>query len=106
MHPILGIADLAQRREAAEATAGGAALFYAFGNVCALAARPTPEALRALGADEAPSVTTTLERGLKVFDWDRVLLPWSALGAGVAGLEGLGPIGIRGPAASWIPEYL
>ena len=106
MHPILDIADLAQRREAAEATAGGAALFYAFGNVCALAARPTPEALRALGADEAPSVTTTLERGLKVFDWDRVLLPWSALVAVVADLQALGPIGIRGPAASWIPEYL
>ena len=33
------IADLAQRREAAEATADGAALFYAFGNFCALAAQ-------------------------------------------------------------------
>ncbi len=40
MQPILDIADLAQRREAAEATAEGAALFYAFGNFCALAARP------------------------------------------------------------------
>ena len=39
MQPILDIADLAQRREAAEATADGAALFYAFGNFCALAAQ-------------------------------------------------------------------
>ena len=40
MQPIRDIADLAQRREAAEATAEGAALFYAFGNFCALAAKP------------------------------------------------------------------
>ena len=43
MQPILDIADLAQRREAAEATAEGAGLFYAFGNFCALAARPDLE---------------------------------------------------------------
>ena len=48
MQPILDIADLAQRREAAEATAAGAALFYAFGNFCALAARPELESLRAM----------------------------------------------------------
>src|SRR3954471_24887316 len=50
MQPILDIADLGHRREAAEATASGAALFYAFGNFCALAARPDLESLGAMNA--------------------------------------------------------
>ena len=68
MQPILDIADLAQRREAAEAAADGAALFYAFGNFCALAARPDLESLRAMNAlkgrprDQVGSVTTTPEK--------------------------------------------
>ena len=69
MQPILDIADLAQRREAAEATADGAALFYAFGNFCALAAKPDLESLQAMNAlkgrplDQVGSVTTTPEQG-------------------------------------------
>src|SRR3954452_21500433 len=112
MQPILNIADLAQRREAAEATAAGAALFYAFGNFCALAARPELESLRAMNAlkgrplDQVGSVTTTPERGKDVFDWDRVMLPWSALVAVMADLHALGPIGFRGPAADSIPDHL
>src|SRR3954464_1488078 len=112
MQPILDIADLGHRREAAEATAAGAALFYAFGNFCALAARPDLESLRAMNAlkgrplDQVGSVTTTPERGKDVFDWDRVMLPWSALVAVMADLHALGPIGFRGPAADWIPEHL
>jgi hypothetical protein len=112
MEPILDIADLPQRREAAEATAEGAALFYAFGNFCALAARPDLESLQAMNRlkgrplDQVGSVTTTPERAKLVFDWDRVQLPWSALVATMADLHALGPIGFRGPAARRIPDHL
>jgi hypothetical protein len=112
MQPILDIADLAQRREAAEATAEGAALFYAFGNFCALAAKPDLTSVRAMNAlkgrplDQVGSVTTTPERVNRMFDWDRVRLPWSALVAVMADLHALGPIGFRGPAVDTIPEHL
>ena len=112
MEPILDIADLAHRREAAEATAEGAALFYAFGNFCALAAKPDLESLRAMNRlkgrplDQVGSVTTTPERGKHVFDWDQVQLPWGALVATMADLHMLGPIGFRGPAAASIPDHL
>jgi tRNA A37 threonylcarbamoyladenosine synthetase subunit TsaC/SUA5/YrdC len=112
MQPILDIADLAQRREAAEATAAGAALFYAFGNFCALAAKPDLDSLHAMNAlkgrprDQVGSVTTTPERAKLVFDWDKVALPWSALTAIMADLHALGPIGFRGPAAAAVPAHL
>jgi hypothetical protein len=112
MHPILDIADLGHRREAAEAAAEGSALFYAFGNSCALAARPDLQSLRAMNAlkgrplDQVGSVTTTPERTSHVFDWDRVTIGWSALVAVMADLHALGPIGFRGPAAASIPDHL
>ena len=112
MQPILDIADLAQRREAAEAAADGDALFYAFGNFCALAARPDLESLEAMNAlkgrpkHQVGSVTTTPEKASRVFDWDAVQLPWSALIATMADLHALGPIGFRGPAAAHIPAHL
>jgi tRNA A37 threonylcarbamoyladenosine synthetase subunit TsaC/SUA5/YrdC len=112
MQPILDIADLAQRREAAEATAAGAALFDAFGNFCALAAKPDLDSLHAMNAlkgrprDQVGSVTTTPERAKLVFDWDKVKLPWSALTAIMAELHELGPIGFRGPAAAAVPAHL
>jgi len=112
MQPILDIADLADRRLAAEATAAGSALFYAFGNFCALAARPDLESLRAMNAlkgrplDQVGSVTTTPEKANRVFDWDAVKLPWSALMGTIADLQALGPIGFRGPAAAHIPAHL
>src|SRR3954454_4524067 len=114
MQPILDIADLAHRREAAEATAGGAALFYAFGNFCALAARPELESLRAMNAlkgrplDQVGSVTTTPERASRVFDWSRVHagLSRQTITAVMGDLHTLGPIGFRGPAAGWVPDHL
>src|SRR3954463_10310835 len=112
MQPILDIADLGDRRLAAEATAAGAALFYAFGNFCALAARPDLESLQAMNTlkgrplDQVGSVTTTPERASRVFDWDQVELPWGALVAVMADLHALGPIGFRGPAAAHIPHHL
>ena len=112
MHPILDIADLGHRREAAEAAAEGSALFYAFGNSCALAARSDLQSLRAMNAlkgrplDQVGSVTTTPERTSHVFDWDRVTIGWSALVAVMADLHALGPSGFRGPAAASIPDHL
>jgi hypothetical protein len=112
MEPIRDIADLAQRREAAEATAEGAALFYAFGNFCALAAKPDLQSLEAMNRlkgrslHQVGSVTTTPERAAKVFDWDQVHVPWSALVAVMGDLNALGPIGFRGPAAAHIPDHL
>ena len=112
MQPILDIADLAHRRLAAEAVAEGNALFYAFGNFCALATKPDLVSLRAMNAlkgrprDQVGSVTTTPERASHVFDWDQVRLPWGALVATMADLHTLGPIGFRGPAAAHIPDHL
>ena len=112
MQPILDIADLGDRRLAAEATAAGAALFYAFGNFCALAARPDLESLRAMNAlkgrptDQVGSITTTPEKASRVFAWDDVHVPWSALVAVMSDLNTLGPIGFRGPAAEHIPDHL
>jgi hypothetical protein len=112
MPPILDIADLAQRREAAEAVADGSALFYAFGNFAALAAKPDLESLQAMNAlkgrpmNQVGSVTTTPEKSARVFDWDQVQLPWSPLVAVMADLQALGPIGFRGPAAKHIPDHL
>jgi tRNA A37 threonylcarbamoyladenosine synthetase subunit TsaC/SUA5/YrdC len=112
MQPILDIADLAQRREAAEAVADGSALFHAFGNFAALAARPDLESLQAMNAlkgrptNQVGSVTTTPEKSTRVFDWDRVQLPWSPVIAVMADLQALGPIGFRGPAAAHIPDHL
>jgi hypothetical protein len=112
MQPILDIADLAQRREAAEAAADGAALFYAFGNFCALAAKPDLASLEAMNRlkgrplGQVGSVTTTPERSTKVFDWDQVMVPWSSLVGVMSDLHALGPIGFRGPSADFIPEHL
>ena len=112
MQPILDIADLAHRREAAEAVADGAGLFYAFGNFCALAAKPDLDTLHAMNAlkgrprDQVGSVTTTPELSNRVFDWDAVQLPWSALMGTMADLHALGPIGFRGPAAAHVPAHL
>ena len=112
MQPIRDIADLAQRREAAEAAAEGAALFYAFGNFCALAAKPDLASLEAMNRlkgrplHQVGSVTTTPEKAMHVFDWERVEVPWSSLVAVMTDLQTLGPIGFRGPAAPHIPAHL
>jgi hypothetical protein len=112
MQPILDIANLADRREAAEAVADGAALFYAFGNFAALAALPDRASVRAVNAlkgrplDQVGSVTTTPERARSVFDWERVTIARDSLLAVMAELEALGPIGFRGPASDAIPDHL
>jgi hypothetical protein len=111
--PILDIADASDCHAAAGATANGAALFYAFGNFCALAARPDLETMRRMNRlkgrplDQVGSVTTTPENGPSVFDWYALRGLTRRLVTGVmSDLQALGPIGFRGPAASWIPEHL
>jgi tRNA A37 threonylcarbamoyladenosine synthetase subunit TsaC/SUA5/YrdC len=111
--PILDIADLTHRRSAAEAAADGAALFYAFGNFCALAARPELESLRAMNRlkgrpeDQVGSVTTTPEKAASVFEWGALPgLSKRLVTAVMSDLHALGPIGFRGPAAEWVPDHL
>jgi tRNA A37 threonylcarbamoyladenosine synthetase subunit TsaC/SUA5/YrdC len=111
--PILDIADLIHRRAAAEAAADGAALFYAFGNFCALAARPDLDTMRAMNRlkgrpdNQVGSVTTTPEKAASVFDWDQLPgLSKRLVTAVMSDLHALGPIGFRGPAAAHIPDHL
>lgn len=111
--PILDIADLTHRRAAAEAAADGAALFYAFGNFCALAALQDLESVRAMNRlkgrpeDQVGSVTTTPEKAASVFDWSNLPgLSKRLVTAVMSDLHALGPIGLRGPAAAHIPDHL
>ena len=50
MNLILNLSSRADRRLAAIATTNGAALFYGFGNFCALAAMPDLESMRRVNA--------------------------------------------------------
>jgi tRNA A37 threonylcarbamoyladenosine synthetase subunit TsaC/SUA5/YrdC len=111
--PILNIADPSDRRAAADATANGAALFYGFGNFCALAARPDLETMRRMNSlkgrplDQVGSVTTTPAHAASVFDWYALRgLSRRVVTDVMSDLRALGPIGFRGPAAWWIPEHL
>ena len=109
----LDIADPADRTLAARATALGAAVFYSFGNFCAVAAHPRWESVRRVNflkgrpENQVGSVTTTRDRYGLLFDWralpdgltrDRVL-------ALMDDFFELGPMGFRGPAAPIIPGH-
>jgi tRNA A37 threonylcarbamoyladenosine synthetase subunit TsaC/SUA5/YrdC len=112
--PILDIADAGDRRAAAVAAAGGAGMFYAFGNFCALAAAPDREAMRRMNRlkgrplDQVGSVTTTPERAALIFDWAQLpgTLDRRAIENLMADFRHLGPIGFRGPAAAVVPDHL
>ena len=96
---VLSLADAFDRRLAAVATARGAALLYGFANFRALAALPS----RA-----ARSVTSDLSRMHLPFDWARLprgLTP-ETVAAVMDDFHSIGPIGFRGPAASWVPDHL
>jgi tRNA A37 threonylcarbamoyladenosine synthetase subunit TsaC/SUA5/YrdC len=107
---ILNLASVADRRLAAIATANGAALFYGFGNFCALAARPDLASMqrvnrlkgRPLG--QPGSVTTDPWRAHRVFDWDGV--ERERIEALMDAFLALGPIGFRGPASRIVPAHL
>ncbi len=110
MERILDIANPAHRRAAAYATAHGEALFYAFGNFCALAARPGLESMEAMNRlkgrplDQVGSITTTPERAQRMFDFEG--LDRARIAAVMDDLMQLGPIGFRGPASSLVPGHL
>jgi tRNA A37 threonylcarbamoyladenosine synthetase subunit TsaC/SUA5/YrdC len=107
---ILNLASEADRRLAAIATTNGAALFYGFGNFCALAARPDRDSMRRINAlkgrphDQVGSVTADPDRALAVFDWHG--LDRDRIEALMADFLLLGPIGFRGPAAPTVPDHL
>jgi tRNA A37 threonylcarbamoyladenosine synthetase subunit TsaC/SUA5/YrdC len=107
---ILNLASLADRRLAAIATTNGAALFYGFGNFCALAALPDRASMerinrlkgRPLG--QPGSVTSDPWRAHRMFDWDGI--ERERIEALMDTFLALGPIGFRGPASRIVPEHL
>ncbi|HET8754931.1 MAG TPA: hypothetical protein VFM58_02920 [Solirubrobacteraceae bacterium] len=110
MNVILNLASQADRRLAAIATANGAALFYGFGNFCALAAMPDLASMQRINAlkgrppAQAGSVTTDPWRAPRVFDWHGV--DRARIEAVMDDFLAVGPIGFRGPASDRVPEHL
>ena len=111
---VFDLSNSDNRAEAARATALGAALFYSFGNFCAIAARPELESVQRVNLikgrpiNQVGSITTTRRHLESVFDWDQLpsgLTPEQLLGLIDALLE-IGPIGVRGPASPLIPSHL
>jgi tRNA A37 threonylcarbamoyladenosine synthetase subunit TsaC/SUA5/YrdC len=107
---ILNLASQADRRLAAIATANGAALFYGFGNFCALAAMPDLASMQRINAlkgrplAQPGSVTTDPWRAPRAFDWDGV--DRERIEAVIDDFMAIGPIGFRGPASHRVPEHL
>ena len=114
MTVILSLSSPLDRRAAARATASGAALFYGFANLCALAARPDRASVRRINhlkgrpTEQAGSVTSDPARMQLAFDWSRIArtLDPEILLALITELHLLGPIGFRGPAAPRVPDHL
>jgi len=110
----LDLADLANRGLAAEATALGAALFYSFGNFCAIAAHPDRlsvvrvNLLKGRPENQVGSVTTTRDRFELLFDWPLVpeALSREQVLALMDAFYELGPMGFRGPAVRDVPGHL
>jgi tRNA A37 threonylcarbamoyladenosine synthetase subunit TsaC/SUA5/YrdC len=110
----LDLADPGDRELAARATALGAALFYSFGNFCAIAAHPERRSVvrvnlvKGRPENQVGSVTTTHDRFETLFDWS--LVPDGISRDQVLALMDafyeLGPMGFRGPAAHSIPAHL
>lgn len=114
MTAILRLEIPSDRRAAARATAAGAALFYGFGNFCALAALPDETSvlrinrLKGRPPRQPGSVTSDPARMQLAFDWSRLprdVEPDILLGL-MTELQALGPIGFRGPAAARVPHHL
>lgn len=114
MHHILSLEIPSDRRIAAHATAGGAALFYGFANFCALAALPDKASVQRVNRLkgrplwQAGSVTSDPGRMQLAFDWRRLPrdLDAETLLLLMTELQALGPIGFRGQAAPRVPDHL
>jgi hypothetical protein len=110
----LNLADRAHRAFAAGAVALGAAVFYSFGNFCALAAHPALASVQRVNLlkgrpqSQVGSVTTTCEHFDGLFDWARlpVGLSRARVRSIMDDLLAIGPFGFRGPAAAAIPDHL
>lgn len=110
----LDLADASDRAFATDATTLGAALFYSFGNFCAIAAHPRFDSVRRVNLikgrpeNQVGSVTTTRDRFHLLFDWDLFPdgLSREAVGALMDDFFALGPMGFRGPAVLGIPGQL
>jgi tRNA A37 threonylcarbamoyladenosine synthetase subunit TsaC/SUA5/YrdC len=110
----LDLAHPADRIVAAHATALGVALFYNFGNFCAIAAHPRWDSVKRVNLlkgrpeNQVGSLTSTRDRFERLFDWS--LLPDGLDPASVLALMddfyALGPMGFRGPAAHDVPGHL
>ena len=91
-----------------------AALFYGFGNFCALAALPDRTSvlrinrLKGRPRAQAGSVTSDPPRMALAFDWSRLPRHFEPelLISMMADFQALGPIGFRGPAAASVPDHL
>jgi tRNA A37 threonylcarbamoyladenosine synthetase subunit TsaC/SUA5/YrdC len=107
---ILDLASQADRRLAAIATTNGAALFYGFGNFCALAAMPDRASMERINRlkgrplAQAGSVTTDPWRAPRLFAWEGV--DRARTEAVMEDFMAVGPIGFRGPAADTVPDHL
>jgi tRNA A37 threonylcarbamoyladenosine synthetase subunit TsaC/SUA5/YrdC len=111
---ILSLSDRTHRHLAAHATARGAALFYGFGNFCALAATPDEPSMRRVNrlkgrpTNQVGSITSDPSRIQLAFDWRKLPrgLDPQTLTAAMGDFYALGPIGFRGPAAASVPDHL
>jgi tRNA A37 threonylcarbamoyladenosine synthetase subunit TsaC/SUA5/YrdC len=111
---ILDLASAADRAFAADAVALGAAMFYSFGNFCALAAHPARASMERVNQlkgrprSQVGSVTTVPAHYQDLFDWSQ--LPAGLTRQCVLDLADdlfqLGPFGFRGPASTHLPEHL
>ena len=110
----LDFTEPADRLLAAHATALGVALFYNFGNFCAIAAHPRWDSVKRVNLlkgrpeNQVGSLTSTRDRFERLFDWS--LLPDGLDRTSVLALMddfyALGPMGFRGPAAHHVPGHL
>lgn len=101
-------------REAAGALAAGRAVAHGFGNFYALTFRADRETVERVNrmkgrpAGRTASVVTVPERIPAAFDWTRLPegVPRQQVRSLMDELLGLGPIGLRGPAADRVPGTL
>ena len=110
----LDLADPVDGVFAAHATSLGVALFYNFGNFCAIAAHPRWDSVKRVNLvkgrpeNQVGSLTSTRDRFEPLFDWS--LLPDGLDQERVLALMddfyALGPMGLRGPAAHHVPGHL
>jgi hypothetical protein len=110
----LDLDDPDARAFAVSAVALGAALFYSFGNFCAIAAHPDRRSvlrvnlLKGRPENQVGSVTTTRDRVDALFEWRELPegLAREQIVTLIDDFYELGPMGFRGPARAAIPPQV